>query len=191
MVNRSRSGRFESRRTWTIFGRSPPSRRLRSDGMPAQSAWPLHGQPVPSVPDASADDSLDAAVASANPHAFGPYFERCLALAGPGAGGALIPLSMHGETLLVAAAQDLVWPSTQFLNLAHQAWRDTSRLTLITYPRVGHKISAIPSDPISVVINHLHDGFSLPMGGDPAATAAVTMSVWDRITEFFSTNLGE
>ena len=124
--------------------------------------------------------------------AWAPLVDGMLAKAGQEAlSAAEIPIERFtGSMLLLSGRDDRLWPATQLTSVAirrrlHFGLPSVGAVRHISYAFAGHRMSALPGNPLSAHIIDPRDGARLDLGGTDAGTAAAASEVWRRIPAFF------
>ena len=150
---------------WANVGPGPDG-RLR----PQHSSWSRGGAPVPFVP---YDDEADP---EGDPPAFAPVYTQSLRTAADRVSAATIPVErFFGDVLLVAGADDRVWPSLDFAR-AIEARRRAHDLptTLVSHPDAGHRV-ILPGEQVAT------GGHRMARGGSEAADRALGDLAWPEL----------
>jgi dienelactone hydrolase len=137
------------------------------------SHWTRDGAPLPFVPFAQ-DWEPDAE--DTGPPVYRSLYEQSLAADPAVAERAAIPVEqIRGEVVLVAGADDQLWPSVSFARLI-EARRASHGLTttVVTHPRAGHRVVLPGEDPVS-------GGQRMARGGTPQADAELGERAWPAV----------
>lgn len=142
---------------WSGFGRPPYPNEV-------YSSWSIHGLGLPYIPYDRYEDALDRKVSAAYVH------ERSLARASIAQQmAARIPLEKsHARVLLLAATNDVVWPSASMalqIQAAMRAAQKDHELQTILFQDASHYICGTGTEPRR--INPVHK----PEGNDPTPEA--------------------
>lgn len=138
---------------------------VRPDGTQT-SHWTLDGRPLPYVP------LLASWRPETDPPSFRRHFELSRAAEPEAAAAAAIPVERLRRLLLVAGADDLVWPSVEHARaLAARRGGDT---VLVMEPSAGHR-TILPGEPAPA------GGMRMARGGSPAADRRLGALAWEGL----------
>ena len=108
----------------------------------------------------------------------------------PIAAGSAIPVErLDGPILLLAGADDKVWPS------AHYVEEVTDRLDAhhfghphqaLVYPQAGHAVGTFPFQPAGTTLIHPVTGGLIALGGTRSANAAARRDGWPKVLGFLA-----
>ena len=134
------------------------------------SHWTENGTPLPWVPFAE-DWTADT-----DPPEFHGLYEESLDRDPDAANAAAIPVErITGDVVLVAGADDRVWPSTRAADeIAARRSAAGRETTVLRHPRAGHRIVLPGETPAS-------GGRRMARGGTPAADAELGVAAWEAL----------
>ncbi|MFF4986340.1 acyl-CoA thioester hydrolase/BAAT C-terminal domain-containing protein [Streptosporangium saharense] len=140
---------------------------------PYRSSWTWRGEPVPFVP---YDDTWVPAEPEGSPVAYRRLYERSRTRFAAEAEAATIPVErIDGDLLLVAGADDRMWPSLTFAEeLAARRMAAGRPVRVVSHPEAGHRPRLPGESPAPVSPHRLY-------GGSPAADAALGAAAWPYI----------
>ena len=159
-------------------GAARPSPAWTRGGIPLPFAAPVHEAP-------SRLDGLQPLVLRGS-------FEKALEDSPQAEKAAILTERIRGPLLLISGADDQMWPSRMFgeMALARRAAWGAGRDTHLTYARAGHGIGRLPGLPAAPnVVNDTRAGLSYALGGEKAANARAAAHAWPRVLAFLSENL--
>jgi dienelactone hydrolase len=145
-------------------------------------AWTLGGQELPYVPPTGAA-----------PERGTPAYTAMLDAAAPAALDAATTRveKVHGPVLLLASADDQVWPSCRLAGIAMDRLTRAEHAAafgddLVCYPAAGHVVPnpGLPTTDLSVIT--LPDHTSFAAGGTPAGTARAARDGFERRRAFLA-----
>jgi dienelactone hydrolase len=123
-------------------------------------------------------------------YAGAPSFEEALSSASPAELEAAFTSieKISGPVLLVAGADDRVWPSRRFAELAMERLRGAKRTQaddLLILPGAGHAAVELPGEG-ATELTFFHPVARLPLalGGTPEANARAQARSWARVLAF-------
>lgn len=140
---------------------------------PYRSSWTWRGEPVPFVP---YDDTWTPAEPEDSPVSYQRLYERSRTRFAAEAAAAAIPVErMTGDLLLVAGADDRMWPSLSYAGeLAARRAAAGLPARVVSHPDAGHRPRLPGESPAPVSPHRLY-------GGTPAADAALGAAAWPYI----------
>jgi pimeloyl-ACP methyl ester carboxylesterase len=172
---------------------SPFTHGVLNAGRPGEDrhapTWTHRGQPLPvlSHPNAAADWSLfdDAPPPRRQTPAFLSALRDAEAVA-----RAFIPLErISSPVLLISGADDALWPSTSFSELAVERLQEARHpypMQHLRYENAGHSIQ-FPYVPTTVLARpHAVSGIPLVYGGSAAGNAHANEHSWPRVLDFLA-----
>jgi len=155
--------------------------------LPGKAAWTLQGQPLPYIANTLYPDFIIAYLwdrATGTPVRQTPLFLEDLAHATDPDKIAIPVEQIHGAVMLLAGADDQIWPSTMMagrimgrLRLRGHAYRDQS----LTFADVGH---AIPYVYLPTRGNWRDSPFAV--GGTAEGMAKAQANAWPQILKFLA-----
>jgi dienelactone hydrolase len=139
---------------------------------PCRSSWSWEGQPLPFVP----YDETWAPPAGQRPVGYRPLYEASLRAHHGATVAAAIPIERaRGDVLLIAGADDALWPSATFAaTLAARRHAAGRPVGLITHPGAGHRPTFPDEAPPAPSTGVAH-------GGSPTADAALGRAAWPAV----------
>ncbi|MDD7944078.1 acyl-CoA thioester hydrolase/BAAT C-terminal domain-containing protein [Microbacterium sp. NE2HP2] len=141
-----------------------------NDGGRETSHWSLGGEPVPFVP----IDRQAREVATAS--RFRPIYERSRRTFTDRVEAATIPVERIAEVILVAGADDRVWPSIASTErVSQRRTRHGRETTVVTSHDAGHR-SILPGEPAITV------GVAMDRGGTESADRELGARAWEVIS---------
>lgn len=170
---------------------SPGSRDFRDEQAPM---WTVAGRPVAPIrwqgPDPDAERERAKALGTLPGWRASAHYATLWST--PGADAFALPTrGVRAPTLLVAGADDGLWPSAEGAAQLHRRLCGQVPTELRVYPQVGHAIP-VPGDPLPFVRTRIWRGqFGvtagyIDVGGQAAATAAAARSSFDEAIAFLS-----
>lgn len=144
---------------------------LDGAGLPLRSSWTFRGEPMPFVP---YDVARMPAPQDGLLH-FRTYHEESLTTFAAAIPAASIPVERsRAAFVLVAGADDALWPSDRFAaSLAERLAGASRRHFLVTHPRAGHRI-VLPGETATRSPVNAH-------GGTDEADRELGRAAWDAI----------
>jgi dienelactone hydrolase len=154
-----------------------------------RASWTLDGAPLPfsnSAVPASVKATIKAERAGKRPVSFRDQY---LAKATPPALGSTIHVEhIRGPLLLIAGADDQLWPSDIFatrilgIRRSHQV---TYADEALIYPDAGHQID-VPFMPTTGLSAFDEGSFTLALGGTPRGYAHADAAMWSEVIAFLN-----
>jgi dienelactone hydrolase len=159
-------------------------------GEATPSAWASEAGPLPFVPEH--DDRADA------PWSEGPDAPRMRSLGaadhlrGGDFRAAEIPVErIRGPVLLIAGANDLLWPSGSYVRRIEDRLRRhgfSHRVEALVYPGAGHSIGppVNPTTDLTLTVPAVAgaEPVTYALGGDPLLLARAQRDLWPRLLDF-------
>ncbi|RBQ17400.1 acyl-CoA thioesterase [Spongiactinospora rosea] len=142
---------------------------------PYRSSWTWRGEPVPFVP---YDDTWAPAEPVGSPVAYRTLYERSRTKFARAAEAAMIPVQRAtADLLLVAGADDRMWPSSSFAEeLAARRSAVGRPARIVSSSDAGHRPRLPGEPPAPASARHLY-------GGSPSADAALGAAAWPHILQ--------
>ncbi len=142
---------------------------------PYRSSWTWRGDPMPFVP---YDDTWSPAEPEGFPVAYRTLYEHSRRTFAPSAEAAAIPIEQAtGELLLVAGADDRMWPSLPFAEeLATRRSAAGRPVRILSSPDAGHRLRLPGESPAPASTSYLY-------GGSSGADAALGAVAWPHILQ--------
>ncbi|GAA2863584.1 acyl-CoA thioester hydrolase/BAAT C-terminal domain-containing protein [Streptosporangium fragile] len=142
---------------------------------PYRSSWTWRGEPVPFVP---YDDTWAPAEPEGSPVAYRTLYERSRTRFTGTAEAAAIPVEQAtGDLLLVAGADDRMWPSLSFAEeLAARRSAMGRPVRIVSSSDAGHRPRLPGESPAPASTRYLY-------GGSPGADAALGAAAWPHILQ--------
>jgi dienelactone hydrolase len=157
-------------------------------------AWTLGGRELPYVPPTDAAPVFTVDAEEHRVEHGTPRYTAMLEAASPAALDAATTRveKVHGPVLLLASADDQVWPSCRLAGIAMDRLIETGHAAtfgdeLVCYPAAGHVVPSnpgLPTTDLSVVTLPDHPPFAL--GGTPAGTARAARDGFERRRAFLA-----
>jgi dienelactone hydrolase len=156
-------------------------------------AWTLGGQELPYVPDADAAPVFTEDAEGHRVEHGTPEYTAMLDAASPAALDAATTRveNVHGPVLMLASADDQMWPSCRLARIAMDRLTETGHAAafaddLVCYPAAGHIVPnpGLPTTDLSVITRPDHTSFAL--GGTPAGTARAARDGFERRRAFLA-----
>ncbi|GAA3112185.1 acyl-CoA thioester hydrolase/BAAT C-terminal domain-containing protein [Streptosporangium carneum] len=143
--------------------------------VPRRSSWTWRGEPVPFVP---YDEDWSPAESEGVPKAYRTLYERSLERFAGQARAAAIPVERaNADILLVAGADDQMWPSLSFAEeLAERRSAAGRPVRVVSGPDAGHRLR-FPGEPAVSMVRPFR------YGGSPEADAALGAAAWPHVLE--------
>ena len=152
-----------------------------------RASWTWRGDPLPFANN-PVPPSVKAAIrAQRAAHEPISYRNQYVALASPPEDATTIPVeSIRGPVLLLAGADDQLWPSDIFAQRIMARRRSHGTLfndELLLYSRAGHQID-VPYTPTTGLSVFNEGNFLLALGGTPSGYATADADMWPRVLAF-------